>query len=155
MWEFKHGNGSFRRGDFAGLKEIKRRASRHTLIHRDSFPSATKPLQMPMGPPIEPVPDSLEGRLGLLDHTLYEVQSRLARAEESSAFMTSKCQVLTENLMKSYQVNGLRPGRGMRADFADSITMTFLPYCSASSRTRIVRCTERVGFSFLSLPTRH
>jgi hypothetical protein len=36
LWEFKHRNGKFKRGDLIGLREIGRRASRHALIHRHS-----------------------------------------------------------------------------------------------------------------------
>jgi hypothetical protein len=42
LWEFKHGAGSFKRGDLVGLREIKRRASRHALIHRESFSAAAQ-----------------------------------------------------------------------------------------------------------------
>lgn len=56
LWEFKHGGGNFNRGDLIGLREIKRRASRHTLIHRDSFstPSARASFQQPSLPAAPP-----------------------------------------------------------------------------------------------------
>lgn len=104
LWEFKHGNGSFRRGDFAGLKEIKRRASRQALIQRDSFPTAIRPQTIPMGPPSEPVSDPIEARLNVLEHTIFDAHARLARAEDLNAFMNMRCQTLADNLMKSYQV---------------------------------------------------
>lgn len=67
---------------------------------------------MAMGPPMEPPPDTVEGRVGLLEHTLYDVHGRLARAEEANAFMAHKCQSLMENLLKCYQVRkrGLSAG---------------------------------------------
>ena len=71
LWEFKHGNGNFKRGDLVGLREIKRRASRHALVHRDSYSAPKPPLSQP-GTPAEPVhtmQDSTESRLTQLEHT--------------------------------------------------------------------------------------
>jgi hypothetical protein len=103
LWEFKHGNGSFKKGDLTGLREIKRRASRHALIHRDSF-SGQKPTTSQPGTPAEPMPDTTEARLLNLESAFYEVHSRLARTEESYALMSSRCQALTEGLVRCHQV---------------------------------------------------
>jgi hypothetical protein len=103
LWEFKHGNGSFKKGDLTGLREIKRRASRHALIHRDSFSGQKASTSQP-GTPAEPMPDATEARLLTLESAYYEVQSRLARTEDSYALMSSRCQALTEGLVRCHQV---------------------------------------------------
>ncbi|CAN9116931.1 unnamed protein product [Alternaria alternata] len=69
LWEFKHGNGNFKRGDLVGLREIKRRASRHALIHRDSFSAPKLPTGPPAAQPVEPMPDPTESRLQNLEHS--------------------------------------------------------------------------------------
>lgn len=103
LWEFKHGNGNFKRGDLVGLREIKRRASRHALIHRDSFPGHKAATSQP-GTPAEPVPDATEARLMNLEHSLYDMHNRLVRAEEGNVALNSRCQNLTESLAKCYHV---------------------------------------------------
>ncbi|KAJ5895416.1 hypothetical protein N7495_007107 [Penicillium taxi] len=100
LWEFKHGNGNFKRGDLVGLREIKRRASRHALIHRDSFPSHKATASAP-GTPAEPVPDT-EARLMNLEHSLYDMHNRLVRAEEGNLALYSRCQNMAEGLAKCY-----------------------------------------------------
>jgi hypothetical protein len=97
LWEFKHGNNNFKRGDLVGLREIKRRASRHTLIHRDSFSGAPKASQP--GPPTEPAQDHVEGRLAMLEHQMYDMHSRLMRYEDMCSHLSGRCASLTENLM--------------------------------------------------------
>lgn len=105
LWEFKHGNGNFRRGDLAGLREIKRRASRHALIHRDSFSATHKPSGSLPGTPAEPVPElSSEARIANLEHSLYELHTRLVRTEESNTALSSKCQALCDGVTKCHQV---------------------------------------------------
>ncbi|KAE8146084.1 HSF-type DNA-binding-domain-containing protein [Aspergillus avenaceus] len=101
LWEFKHGNGNFKRGDLVGLREIKRRASRHALIHRDSFPGHKTAASQP-GTPAEPVPDATEARLMNLEHTLYDMHSRLSRAEEGNAALNVRCQAMAESLTRCY-----------------------------------------------------
>ncbi|KAI9820217.1 MAG: hypothetical protein M1827_005839 [Pycnora praestabilis] len=118
LWEFKHGNGNFKRGDLVGLREIKRRASRHALIHRDSFSAGHKASISQPGTPAETVSDSADARLSNLEHNLYDVYARLARTEESYSMINSKCQALIEGLIKSHlwsydlanTVMGLLPG---------------------------------------------
>lgn len=106
LWEFKHGNGNFKRGDLVGLREIKRRASRHALIHRDSFSTGPKATtQQQPGTPVEPVPDPFEARLAMLEHGMYDVHVRLQRAEDNSVYYNQKCQALTEGLLRCHQVS--------------------------------------------------
>lgn len=99
LWEFKHGNGSFKRGDIAGLRDIKRRASRHALVHREtSFP---KPSSSQPGTPAEPVsvpPETVDARLANLEHTLYDVSARLQRSEDNAHYMHVKNQVAIDTL---------------------------------------------------------
>ena len=101
LWEFKHGNGSFKKGDLMGLREIKRRASRHTLIHRDSF-SNSKPGVSQPGTPAEIMPDT-DQRLAGLEQAFYDVHARLQRTEDSNALLSSRCQALTEGLVRCHQ----------------------------------------------------
>ena len=105
LWQFKHGNGNFKRGDLNGLREIKRRASRHTLIHRDSFsgPTPHKPSVSQPGTPAEPMLDPGEARLANLEHSMYEIHGRLVRTEESNTALSAKCQALNESLVKAHQ----------------------------------------------------
>ncbi|KAJ5412083.1 uncharacterized protein N7487_006442 [Penicillium crustosum] len=102
LWEFKHGNGNFKRGDLAGLREIKRRASRHALIHRDSFPSHKAPASQP-GTPAEPVTDATELRFQNMEHNIYDLLARVARAEEGNIALNSRCHAMTDSLTKCYQ----------------------------------------------------
>ncbi|KAH8690958.1 HSF-type DNA-binding-domain-containing protein [Talaromyces proteolyticus] len=102
LWEFKHGNGNFKRGDLVGLREIKRRASRHTLIHRDSF-SSNKPGPSQPGTPAEPIHDAGDLRFMNLEHSMFDMQSRMARWEENQFLLSSRCQALAESLVKCYQ----------------------------------------------------
>lgn len=102
LWEFKHGNGNFKRGDLIGLREIKRRVSRHALIHRDSF-SGHKTAASQPGTPAEPMPDTGDLRLMGIEHTLYEIVNRLTRVEDSHALLSTRCQALAESLVKCHQ----------------------------------------------------
>jgi len=106
MWEFKHGNGNFKRGDVAGLREIKRRASRHALIQRDTFPPPGHKLSISQpGTPAEPVAEATEAqRLTILEHSMYELRARLMRTEESNTALSAKCAWLGENMAKAHQV---------------------------------------------------
>jgi hypothetical protein len=104
LWEFRHGNGNFKRGDLVGLREIKRRASRHALIHRDSFSTGPKVSVPQAGTPVEPMPDPVDSRLSLLEHNYFDLHTRLARSEDTSAFLNSKCTFLSEGLIRCHQV---------------------------------------------------
>lgn len=107
LWEFKHGNGNFKRGDLNGLREIKRRASRHALIHRDSFSSPHKSSVSQPGTPAEPMPENGDPRLTNIEHTLYEMHARLMRTEESNTALSTKCTVLSEGLTRCHQVGSI------------------------------------------------
>lgn len=99
LWEFKHGNGNFKRGDLVGLREIKRRASRHALIHRDSFTGPKAAVSQP-GTPAEMVPDATDARLYNLEQHMNNVLTRLANAEY-------KCNRMTDSLARCYHVSAL------------------------------------------------
>jgi hypothetical protein len=106
LWEFKHGNGSFKRGDIAGLRDIKRRASRHALVHRET--NFTKPTTSQPGTPGEPVPvppESIDARIANLEHTVYDVSARLQRSEENAHYMQVKNQAVLEAMGRLLQFN--------------------------------------------------
>ncbi|KAF2280204.1 uncharacterized protein EI97DRAFT_114657 [Westerdykella ornata] len=106
LWEFKHGNGSFKRGDLAGLREIKRRASRHALIHRDSFSTPNKASAgPPAGAPVEPMPDPIESRLQALENSLYDMHARMQRSEDSCAYLNQRNALLMDGMLKCHQWN--------------------------------------------------
>jgi hypothetical protein len=51
QWEFKHGEGNFKRGDVESLRGIRRRASRQSVVHRDSISSSKSgSVSMPVTP---------------------------------------------------------------------------------------------------------
>lgn len=106
LWEFKHGNGNFKRGDLVGLREIKRRASRHALVNRENnFPKAST--SQP-GTPVETVQvpaDTIEARLANLEHSLYDTASRLQRSEEAAHYMHVKNQAVMETLNRLLYFN--------------------------------------------------
>ncbi|KAJ6789971.1 hypothetical protein PWT90_11110 [Aphanocladium album] len=104
LWEFKHGNGNFKRGDLAGLREIKRRASKQLGPKESTYVKAS-PSQP--GTPAEPVlpPDSTEGRLAHLEHSLYDVSSRLHRSEEQAHYMQVRNQATMDTVNRLLQFN--------------------------------------------------
>lgn len=101
LWEFKHGNGNFRRGDLVGLREIKRRASRHTPINRDNYSGQKSGASQP-GTPAEAAPESDNMRLTNLEHQLYDMHNRLLRVEESQSLLSSRCQAMADCLVKCH-----------------------------------------------------
>ncbi|WYZ37340.1 hypothetical protein EsH8_II_000846 [Colletotrichum jinshuiense] len=106
LWEFKHGNGNFKRGDLIGLREIKRRASRHALVHRE-YPNS-KPSPSQPGTPAEPMPPPSDGsdpRMPGLEHTLYDLSMRLQRSEENAHYMHIKQQAVMETMSRLLQFN--------------------------------------------------
>ncbi|KAH7320243.1 HSF-type DNA-binding-domain-containing protein [Stachybotrys elegans] len=107
LWEFKHGNGNFKRGDLVGLREIRRRASRHALVHRESNYSKAATTSQP-GTPAEPpqiVPDGSDARIANLEHTIYDLGARLQRAEESAHYVHIKNQVMMESMARLLSYN--------------------------------------------------
>jgi hypothetical protein len=106
LWEFKHGNGNFKRGDLVGLREIKRRASRHALVHREY--NNQKPTPSQPGTPAEPmppIPDGADPRLVSVEHTLYEMSSRLQRSEENAHYMHVKQQAMMDTVTRLLDFN--------------------------------------------------
>ncbi|KAJ2894125.1 flocculation suppression protein [Zalerion maritima] len=97
LWEFKHGNGNFRRGDIVGLREIKRRASRHALVHRE-YPQKTT--QSQPGQPAEPMqpmqPESIDPRMAHLEHNVFDMMNRLQRSEDTSRHLMSSMSRLVD-----------------------------------------------------------
>jgi len=108
LWEFRHREGSFRRGDLARLSAVKRRASRQALPHRNSFSTVQRVPQqaLPTGPIPELVQDPVEVRLLRMENSLHDAHHWIARSQEANAALSSKCQMLTENLTRAYQVRG-------------------------------------------------
>jgi hypothetical protein len=120
MWEFKHGNGNFKRGDLVGLREIKRRASRHALVHRDSYPSVKPPSYSQPGTPaeiVQPIQESTETRLTNLEHTLYDLHGRLARSEENTNLLNIRYQIVIDTLSRSLAVR-ISSGRSLAFPWA-------------------------------------
>lgn len=106
MWEFKHGGGNFKRGDLVGLREIKRRASRHALVHREY--NNQKPPPSQPGTPAEPLTSMQEGgdpRFSNMEHTLFELSNRLQRHEENAQFMQIKHQAIMDTVARLLQFN--------------------------------------------------
>ncbi|KJZ80158.1 hypothetical protein HIM_00008 [Hirsutella minnesotensis 3608] len=106
LWEFKHGNGNFKRGDLMGLREIKRRASRHALVHRES--NYNKPNPTSQGAPTEPAQmtsDSTDSRLANLEHTLYDMSARLQRSEENAHYINMKNQAAMDAMNRLLYFN--------------------------------------------------
>lgn len=110
LWEFKHGNGNFKRGDLVGLREIKRRASRHALIHRDSFSTPKLPAGPPPAQPVEQqMPDPVESRLNALEYNMHNMHSQIQRSEDTCAYLSQKAAVLMEGMMRCHQVRQIGP----------------------------------------------
>lgn len=106
LWEFKHGNGNFKRGDLIGLREIKRRASRHALVHREY--NSQKPTPSQPGTPVEPmpsIPDGADPRAVGIEQTLYELSSRLQRSEETAHYMHIKQQAMMDTVTRLLDFN--------------------------------------------------
>jgi hypothetical protein len=106
LWEFKHGNGNFKRGDLIGLREIKRRASRHALVHREY--NSQKPTPSQPGTPAEPmpsIPDGADPRAVGIEQTLYDLSSRLQRSEETAHYMHIKQQAMMDTVTRLLDFN--------------------------------------------------
>lgn len=107
LWEFKHGNGNFKRGDLVGLREIKRRASRHALVHREYNNQKPLPPSQP-GTPAEPIPpmqESGDPRLNSIESTLYDVVARLQRSEENQHYTHIKYQSVMDSVSRLLHFN--------------------------------------------------
>lgn len=145
LWEFKHGNGNFKRGDLVGLREIKRRASRHALIHRDSFSTPKVPTGPPAGQPVEPMPDPVESRLNALEHNLYDMHARMQRSDDSCAYLNQKTLVLMEGMIRCHQVcpsvQTASASANLLASGTRNLQTILWPWC----RTRKIRYTRMVS----------
>jgi hypothetical protein len=104
LWEFKHGNGNFKRGDLVGLREIKRRASRQTLA-RDL--ESRKPPPSQPGTPAEPMPisDGPEPRLGGIEHFVLDLDRRSQQSQQDYQYMMVKQQALTDTITRLLHFN--------------------------------------------------
>lgn len=103
LWEFKHGQNNFKRGDLVGLREIKRRASRHNLTHHPSKPPQSQP-----GTPAEPMPPPQDGgdpRVISLERAVQELNYRLDRSESSAQFVNIKHQALLDSVNRLLHIN--------------------------------------------------
>ncbi|KAL1843631.1 hypothetical protein VTJ49DRAFT_613 [Mycothermus thermophilus] len=106
LWEFKHGNGNFKRGDMMGLREIRRRASRATLGHRE-YNNQRAPPSQPGTPaePVAPMQDATNPRLNSIEHTLFDLSTRLQRYEEHAQIMQVKYQAVMDTVTRLLQFN--------------------------------------------------
>ncbi|EGX94194.1 flocculation suppression protein [Cordyceps militaris CM01] len=105
LWEFKHGNGNFKRGDIAGLREIKRRASKQLGPKESTYVKAST--SQP-GTPAEPVqypPETTEAKLAHLEYSVIEMGARLQRSEEQSHYMQLRNQAALDTVSRLLQFN--------------------------------------------------
>lgn len=103
MWEFKHGNGNFKRGDLVGLREIKRRASRHALVHREY--SNPKPPPSQPATPAEPLPQMPEQGERSIESQVQDLTWRLQRSEENAQFMHIKQRTMMDTITRLLRFN--------------------------------------------------
>lgn len=104
LWEFKHGQNNFKRGDLVGLREIKRRASRHNLVHH---PQKPPPSSQPGTPaePMPPVQDGSDPRLASLERTVHDLCYRLDRSEATTQYMNIKHRALLDSVTRLLHYN--------------------------------------------------
>ncbi|KUI60620.1 Transcription factor SFL1 [Cytospora mali] len=96
LWEFKHGNNNFKRGDLVGLREIKRRASRHSLVNPKPPPSQPGTPAEPM----QPIQDGGDPRLNNLERSMHDLYARLDRSESNAHYMQVKHQALLDSVSR-------------------------------------------------------
>ncbi|KAK2607781.1 hypothetical protein N8I77_006432 [Diaporthe amygdali] len=101
LWEFKHGNNSFKRGDLVGLREIKRRASRHALVTQKAPPSQPGTPAEPM----QPIPDGGDPRLFNIERSVQDLYARLDRSESNAHYMQIKHQALLDSVNRLLSFN--------------------------------------------------
>lgn len=102
LWEFKHGNNSFKRGDLVGLREIKRRASRHALVTQKAPPSQPGTPAEPM----QPIQDAGgDPRLFGIERSVQELYARLDRSESHAQYMQVKHQALLDSVNRLLSFN--------------------------------------------------
>lgn len=114
LWEFKHGEGNFRKGDRENIREVKRRPSKHTLDRRETTRASVSSVSVPMPVPYHPLPmhtgsitsvtDPVEDRLSRLEHRFYEQHAALMQSETLRSQMSTKLDVLSDCVAKSQKV---------------------------------------------------
>jgi hypothetical protein len=50
------------------------------------------------------MPDPVESRLNVLEHSLYDVHARMSRTEDSCAYLNQKNMLLMEGMLRCHQV---------------------------------------------------
>ncbi|EPS42776.1 hypothetical protein H072_3239 [Dactylellina haptotyla CBS 200.50] len=103
LWEFKHGNGSFKRGDLASLRDIRRRPSRPAIPKETPYSGNRSTAPSAPGTPNEQVVDTIEGRLAGLEQAYWDVNSRMHRLEDANNVLGNQCQNLLEGLTRCHQ----------------------------------------------------
>ncbi|KAK6341703.1 hypothetical protein TWF696_008771 [Orbilia brochopaga] len=103
LWEFKHGNGSFKRGDLESLKVIRRRPSRPAIPKESPYSGNRSTAPSAPGTPSEHVVDTIESRLTGLEQAFWEVNSRVHRLEDANNALGNHCQNLLEGLTRCHQ----------------------------------------------------
>ncbi|KAK9330110.1 HSF-type DNA-binding-domain-containing protein [Lipomyces starkeyi] len=91
QWEFKHGEGNFKRGDVESLRGIRRRASRQSVVQRDSISSSKSgSVSMPVTP-ISPNGTALPNNSspGFLGDSAASHAAALAAANATAAMAAS------------------------------------------------------------------
>lgn len=104
LWEFKHGNGCFRRGDLLGLRDIKRRASRHALAPRE-FPQKPPPPPPNMPPEaMHPMHETQDHRMPPLNHAVFDLSSQVEASNYRQQVMAdsiTKVLAITQDLARA------------------------------------------------------
>ncbi|KAF3927623.1 hypothetical protein AA313_de0209619 [Arthrobotrys entomopaga] len=103
LWEFKHGNGSFKRGDLASLRDIRRRPSRPAIHKEPPYPGNRSTAPSGPGTPSEQAADTIENRLAGLEQAYWDVNSRMHRLEDANNVLGNQCQNLLEGLTRCHQ----------------------------------------------------
>ncbi|EWC44219.1 hypothetical protein DRE_06964 [Drechslerella stenobrocha 248] len=103
LWEFKHGNGSFKRGDLESLKVIRRRPSRPAIPKEPPYSGNRSTAPSAPGTPSEHVVDTIESRLTGLEQAFWDVNSRVHRLEDANNVLGNHCQSLLEGLTRCHQ----------------------------------------------------
>ncbi|KAJ6262843.1 hypothetical protein Dda_1400 [Drechslerella dactyloides] len=103
LWEFKHGNGSFKRGDLESLKVIRRRPSRPAIPKESPYSGNRSTAPSAPGTPSEHVVDTIESRLTGLEQYFWDVNSRVHRLEDANNALGNHCQNLLEGLTRCHQ----------------------------------------------------
>lgn len=86
------------------------------------------------------MPDTTDVRLLNMEHAFYDMQARLARTEDSYALMSSRCQALTESLVRCHQVGTFLSGWKMRLIgdmLVDSLSVPFRAVCDSHGKLAV------------------